>query len=56
MKVLCLGAAGKISRESVFDLVEFSDFQKFLKSWKNVTYLSTKRSAKFRQHLKWALW
>jgi len=28
MKVLCLGAAGKISRESVFDLVEFSDFQK----------------------------
>lgn len=27
MKVLCLGAAGKISRESVYDLVEFSDFQ-----------------------------
>ena len=27
MKVLCLGAAGKISRESVYDLAEFSDFQ-----------------------------
>jgi len=27
MKVLCLGAAGKISRESVNDLVEFSDFE-----------------------------
>lgn len=28
MKVLCLGAAGKISRESVYDLSEFSDFQR----------------------------
>ncbi len=28
MKVLCLGGAGKISRESVYDLVEFSDFQR----------------------------
>ncbi len=28
MKVLCLGAGGKISRESVFDLVAFSDFEK----------------------------
>jgi len=28
MKVLCLGGAGKISRESVHDLVEFSDFKK----------------------------
>ena len=28
MKVLCLGSAGKISRESVNDLVEFSDFDK----------------------------
>ncbi|MCX5838994.1 MAG: saccharopine dehydrogenase NADP-binding domain-containing protein [Deltaproteobacteria bacterium] len=27
MKVLCLGGAGKISRESVHDLVEFSDFK-----------------------------
>ena len=28
MKILCLGAAGKISRESVHDLVQFSDFDK----------------------------
>ncbi len=28
MKVLCLGAGGKISRESVYDVVEFSDFEK----------------------------
>jgi len=28
MRILCLGAAGKISRESVNDLVEFSDFNK----------------------------
>ena len=28
MRILCLGAAGKISRESVNDLVEFSDFEK----------------------------
>jgi saccharopine dehydrogenase-like NADP-dependent oxidoreductase len=28
MRILCLGAAGKISRESVNDLVEFSDFDK----------------------------
>ena len=27
MKVLCLGGAGRISRESVHDLVEFSDFK-----------------------------
>src|SRR5271166_3206268 len=27
MKVLCLGGAGKICRESVFDLVQFSSFQ-----------------------------
>lgn len=28
MKIFCLGAAGKISRESVYDLVQFSDFEK----------------------------
>jgi saccharopine dehydrogenase-like NADP-dependent oxidoreductase len=28
MKILCLGAAGKISRESAYDLVEYSDFEK----------------------------
>jgi saccharopine dehydrogenase-like NADP-dependent oxidoreductase len=28
MRILCLGAAGKISRESINDLVEFSDFDK----------------------------
>jgi len=28
MKILCLGAAGKISRESVNDLVQFSDYEK----------------------------
>ncbi len=28
MRILCLGAAGKISRESVSDLLEFSDFDK----------------------------
>ena len=28
MKVLCLGAAGKISRESTLDLVQYSDFEK----------------------------
>ena len=28
MKILCLGAAGRISRESVYDLVEYSDFEK----------------------------
>ncbi len=28
MKVLCLGAGGKISRESVFDLVTYSDFER----------------------------
>ena len=28
MRILCLGAAGKISQESVNDLVEFSDFEK----------------------------
>ncbi len=28
MKVLCLGAAGKISRESVYDVVQFSDYEK----------------------------
>ncbi len=28
MKILCLGGAGKISRESVCDLVEYSDFDK----------------------------
>jgi saccharopine dehydrogenase-like NADP-dependent oxidoreductase len=28
MRILCLGAAGKISRESVNDLVEFSGFEK----------------------------
>lgn len=27
MRILCLGAAGKISRESVNDLLEFSDFE-----------------------------
>jgi lysine 6-dehydrogenase len=26
MKVLCLGGAGKICRESTLDLVQFSDF------------------------------
>lgn len=26
MKVFCLGAAGRISRESVMDLVQYSDF------------------------------
>ena len=26
MKVFCLGAAGRISRESVLDLVQHSDF------------------------------
>ncbi len=28
MKILCLGAAGQISRESAYDLVEYSDFEK----------------------------
>lgn len=28
MKVLCLGGAGKISREAVYDLAEFSDFER----------------------------
>ena len=28
MKILCLGAGGKISRESAYDLVEYSDFEK----------------------------
>jgi len=28
MKIMCLGAAGKISRESVYDLVAYSDFEK----------------------------
>ena len=28
MKILCIGAAGKISRESANDLVEYSDFEK----------------------------
>ena len=28
MKVLCLGGAGRISRESAFDLVQFCDFEK----------------------------
>lgn len=28
MKVFCLGGAGKISRESVYDLVQFSDFKR----------------------------
>lgn len=28
MMVLCLGAAGKISRESVYDVVQFSDYEK----------------------------
>ncbi len=28
MKVLCLGAGGKISRESAFDLVTYSDFER----------------------------
>ena len=28
MKVFCLGAAGRISRESVLDLVEHSNFDK----------------------------
>jgi len=28
MKILCLGGAGKISRESAYDLVEYSDFEK----------------------------
>jgi len=28
LKILCLGAAGKISRESAYDLVEYSDFEK----------------------------
>ncbi|MEG1584914.1 MAG: saccharopine dehydrogenase NADP-binding domain-containing protein, partial [Anaerovorax sp.] len=28
MKVFCLGGAGRICRESVLDLVEFSDFEK----------------------------
>ena len=28
MKVFCLGAAGRISRESVLDLVQYSDFEK----------------------------
>lgn len=28
MKILCLGGAGKISRESAYDLVEFSDFDR----------------------------
>lgn len=28
MKVLCLGGAGRICRESILDLVEFSDFEK----------------------------
>lgn len=28
MEILCLGAAGKISRESAYDLVEYSDFEK----------------------------
>lgn len=28
MKVFCLGAAGRISRESVLDLVQYSEFEK----------------------------
>jgi saccharopine dehydrogenase-like NADP-dependent oxidoreductase len=28
LKILCLGAGGKISRESAYDLVEYSDFEK----------------------------
>ena len=28
MKVFCLGAAGRISRESALDLVQYSDFEK----------------------------
>ncbi len=28
MRILCLGGAGKISRETAYDLVEFSDFDK----------------------------
>ena len=28
MKVFCLGAAGRISRESVLDLVQYSDYEK----------------------------
>ena len=28
MKAICLGGAGRIARESLFDLVEFSDFEK----------------------------
>jgi hypothetical protein len=28
MKVLCLGGAGKICREAVFDLVQFADFER----------------------------
>jgi hypothetical protein len=28
MKAVCLGGAGRIARESLFDLVEFSDFEK----------------------------
>lgn len=28
MKILCLGGAGKISRESAFDIVQFGDFDK----------------------------
>jgi len=28
MKAVCLGGAGRIARESLFDLVQFSDFEK----------------------------
>lgn len=36
MKILCLGAAGKISRESAYDLVEYSDFEKITIADNNV--------------------
>jgi hypothetical protein len=32
MKVFCLGAAGRISRESALDLVQYSDFDKIVPS------------------------
>jgi saccharopine dehydrogenase-like NADP-dependent oxidoreductase len=28
MKAICLGGAGRIAREALYDLVEFSDFEK----------------------------
>ena len=31
MKVFCLGAAGRISRESALDLVQYSKFDKIMK-------------------------